>query len=131
MFTLFRECTKDYQIAGTETTIKRGTPVVISVLGIHRDEQYFPDPEKYDPDRFTEENHAFNEDMYMPFGSGPRNCIAFRMGLLVSKVAIIMTLLNFKIDRVNKKELEFDFGSVGLLPKPGQCKIKISKKSTA
>lgn len=100
---LNRECTKEYRIPGTETIIKKGTPVIISVLGIHRDEQYFPEPEKYDPDRFTTEKHAFNEDMYMPFGLGPRSCIAFRMGLLVSKVAIVMMLLNFKIERTCKK----------------------------
>lgn len=60
---------------------------------------------------------------------GPRVCIAFRMGLLVSKVAIVMMLLNFKIERISKRELEFDFGTVGLLPKPGQCKIKVVNKS--
>lgn len=125
----YRECTKEYQIPGTQTTIKKGTPIVISVLGLHRDEQYFPEPNKYDPERFTSEKHAFNEDMYMPFGMGARNCIAYRMGLLVSKVAIAMILRNFNIDVVSEEELEFDFGGIGLMPKPGQCKIKLSKKS--
>lgn len=72
---LSRECTKDYPIPGSKFTIQKGTPVIISLLGIHRDAQYFPNPEQYDPDRFTEEKHAYDEDMYMPFGVGPRNCI--------------------------------------------------------
>lgn len=50
------------------------------------------------------------------------------MGLLVSKVAIVMLLMNFKFEPLSKRELEFDFGSVALSPKPGQCQIKIMKK---
>jgi cytochrome P450 family 6 len=72
---LNRECTKDYPVPGTDFTIQRGTSIIISLLGLHRDEQFFPNPEKYDPDRFTDEKKAYDEDMYMPFGAGPRNCI--------------------------------------------------------
>lgn len=72
---LNRECTKDYRVPGTKFTIKKGTSVIISLLGVHRDEKFFPDPDKYNPDRFTDEKRAYNEDMYMPFGAGPRNCI--------------------------------------------------------
>lgn len=72
---LNRECTKDYPIPGSNYTIVKGTPIIISLMGIHRDAKYFPDPEKYDPDRFTEEKRAYNEDMYMPFGVGQHNCI--------------------------------------------------------
>lgn len=72
---LNRECTKSYKIPGTNFTIEKGTSVIVSLLGIHRDAQFFPNPDIYDPDRFTEEKKAYNEDMYMPFGAGPRNCI--------------------------------------------------------
>lgn len=126
---IYRECTKDYKIHGTNTVIRKGTPIFISVLGLHRDEQHFPEPEKYLPDRYNDEKYANNEDMYMPFGAGPHNCVAFRMGLLVSKVAIVLLLANFKLEAVSKKELEFDTSSISLLPKAGQCKIKIAKKT--
>jgi len=125
---LNRECTKDYKIHGTNTVIRKGTPILISVLGLHRDEQHFPEPEKYLPDRFTDGQYGNNEEMYMPFGAGPRSCVAFRMGLLVSKVAIVLLLANFKLEAVDKKELEFDTSSISLLPKAGQCKIRIFKK---
>lgn len=72
---LNRECTKAYPVPGSKFTIEKGTAIVISLLGLHRDGQYFPDPEKYNPDRFTDEHRAFDEDMFMPFGSGPRNCV--------------------------------------------------------
>lgn len=72
---LTRECTKDYLVPGSKFTIQKGTSIVISLLGIHRDESFFPHPEQYDPERFSEERKDYNEDMYMPFGVGPRNCI--------------------------------------------------------
>jgi hypothetical protein len=44
---------------------------------------------------------------------------------LVSKVAIVKLLMSFNFEAVSKRELEFDFGSVPLSPKPGQLKVKI------
>lgn len=72
---LNRICTIDYPIPGTKFTIQKGTSVIVSLLGIHRDEKFFPNAEKYDPDRFTDVRRDYDEDMYMPFGAGPRNCI--------------------------------------------------------
>lgn len=124
---LNRECTKDFKVPDMDFVIKKGTSVIISLLGVSRDEKFFPNAEKYDPDRFT--SIDFNENMYMPFGAGPRNCIAFRMGLLVVKVAVVMLLNNFKFEALSLRELEFDFGTVGLLPKEGECVIKILKET--
>lgn len=125
---LNRECTKDYQVPDSSFVIKKGTSIIISLLGIHRDEKFFPNPVKYDPDRFSDERKDYDEDMYMPFGAGPRNCIAFRMGLLMTKVAIVMLLKNYHFEALSTKEMEFDSGGVGLLPKIGTCKIKILRK---
>lgn len=50
------------------------------------------------------------------------------MGLLVVKMAIVMLLMSYKFEATSKKELEFDFGAVELLPKPGQSGIRILRK---
>lgn len=73
---LNRRCTKDYQIPGTNATLEKGTDVAISVMGIHHDEEYYPDHEKFDPERFNEINKAkLPSCCYLPFGEGPRVCI--------------------------------------------------------
>lgn len=71
---LNRICVKDYTIPGTNTVVEKGTPVLMLLYGIHRDQEYFPEPEKFDPSRFDEgkEQVSFT---YMPFGEGPRLCL--------------------------------------------------------
>jgi cytochrome P450 len=53
---LSRVCVKDFSVEGFE--IKKGLQVQIPVSGIHSDPKYYPEPEKFNPDRFTKENKA-------------------------------------------------------------------------
>ena len=77
---LDRTCLSDYELpspSGNGTiTLPAGTSVFISVLGAQNDPKYFPEPEKFDPDRFTEENQRSRPKYsYIPFGEGLRMCI--------------------------------------------------------
>lgn len=70
-----RFCTKEYPIPNLGLTIPEGTPIVISLLGVMRDPDNFPDPDNYLPDRFSEDKPMYNPDAFIPFGDGPRACI--------------------------------------------------------
>lgn len=72
---LNRISNKDYKIPGQNYTIKKGTQIVISLMGQHLDDNNFPNPQKFDPYRFADETENFNPSAYMPFGDGPRNCV--------------------------------------------------------
>lgn len=73
---LDRRASADYKVPGSNVVLKKGTPVYIPMLGLHMDPQYFPEPEKYNPERFNEENRAqIPSCVYFPFGEGPRTCI--------------------------------------------------------
>ncbi|KAL9890828.1 cytochrome P450 6d5 isoform 1-T1 [Glossina fuscipes fuscipes] len=125
---LNRECTNDYQLPNSELVIKKGTPVIISLFGIHRDAKYFPEPLRYNPERFSEENPTFDSIAYMPFGEGPRHCIAQRMGLINVKVAIAQILQRFKVEiNENMKEIEIDNFGVPIMAKGG-VNIFLAKK---
>ncbi|KAJ3656518.1 hypothetical protein Zmor_015590 [Zophobas morio] len=92
---LNRQCVKTYQIPGTNVTINPGTPVIIPMLGLHRDPDYFPNPLKFDPERFNNEKNV-TSFIYLPFGEGPRNCIGFRLGLIQTKLALAAVLNDFQ-----------------------------------
>nr|XP_034830988.1 cytochrome P450 9e2-like [Maniola hyperantus] len=97
-----RVCTKPYELpppreGGKPVQLNEGDVVYNLVNSVHMDEQYHPDPTKFDPDRFSEENkHNIKPFTYMPFGMGPRICIGSRFALMELKVMIYDLVLNFK-----------------------------------
>jgi cytochrome P450 family 6 len=73
---LNRECTKEYKIPGTDVVLEKGMATVIPILALHHDPQYYPEPERFDPERFNEEEKSKRHHyVYLPFGEGPRICI--------------------------------------------------------
>jgi len=73
---LNRECSKPYKIPGTDTVLEKGIPVFIPVTALHYDPNYYPEPERFDPERFSdEEKQKRHHYVYLPFGEGPRICI--------------------------------------------------------
>ncbi|KOX75873.1 Cytochrome P450 6a2, partial [Melipona quadrifasciata] len=119
---LNRICTKEIKLNGTDFDIPKGTHVAIPVFGIQRDSNIFPDPDKFDPERFSEENiktrHSYT---YLPFGEGPRICIGMRFGLIQTKYAIISSLLKnkFTLAPGMSSTLKYEEGSLVLMAKGG------------
>lgn len=94
---LFRQCTKDYVIPGTDVVIEKGTEVFIPTYGLQHDPQHYPNPDEFNPENFAEENKAKRHHYtYLPFGEGPRNCIGMRFGHLQVKLALIVMIKDFK-----------------------------------
>ena len=53
-----------------------GSEVVLWIWHTHHDGRLYPDPERFDPDRFTAEAKAARpRGAYLPFGLGPRTCV--------------------------------------------------------
>lgn len=60
----------------TGHTIPKGTVMHIHIFDVHRCPNHYPDPLKFDPDRFLPERaNARHPFAYIPFSAGPRNCI--------------------------------------------------------
>nr|CAD7574265.1 unnamed protein product [Timema californicum] len=75
-----RSCVKPYVIPASgdnpEVHLKKGDRLWVSVPGLHYDPDYFPEPDKFDPERFSEENKDnITPFTFVPFGVGPRTCL--------------------------------------------------------
>jgi cytochrome P450 family 6 len=94
---LQRTALKDYEIPDTKVVLKKDQPVIIPVHAIHHDESIYPEPEKFNPDRFLpEEVEKRHQYSYLPFGEGPRICIGMRFGLVETKLGLAKLLMNYK-----------------------------------
>ena len=85
-----REVLEPITIGGYEIP-KRGV-VMLNMYGIHRDERFFPEPQLFNPDRFTPEREKeLHKYAYFPFGGGPRVCIGNAFAMMEAKL-ILATL---------------------------------------
>ena len=81
-----RRATEDVDIGPYR--LPKGMTAFINIYGIHRRAKYFPDPERFDPDRFRPEDEKQMRSVYLPFGGGPRVCIGNQFALLEGQLAL-------------------------------------------
>ncbi|KAF5305912.1 hypothetical protein FQR65_LT07523 [Abscondita terminalis] len=90
--------------------VDKNSFIWIPVEAIHKDPNYFPNPDVFDPERFNSENKKnIKPCTYIPFGNGPRNCIASRFALLQIKMVIIELLKNFEFVSTEKTEIPLSY----------------------
>lgn len=107
---LLRYALDDYELEGIK--IRKDTFVSVPIYALHHHEKYWPNPTKFDPDRFLD-----NEPLpftYLPFGNGPRMCVASRLGELELRVFLINFVKRYESYKTSftKSPLEykkFDF----------------------
>ena len=69
---------------------------MVPAYSIYRDPSIYPDPEKFDPERFTAEAKQSRDPyLYHPFGIGPRNCIGMRFALMEIKLVLVRLLKKY------------------------------------
>jgi cytochrome P450 family 6 len=119
---LNRICTKDITLPTTNIHLPKGTLINIPTLGLHYDSSIYPDPDKFDPERFNAdaiaERHPY---AFLPFGEGPRVCIGERFGYAQTKVGLVNLLskYKFKLHPRTKIPLTYNENTVILSPKDG------------
>ncbi|OAD56684.1 Cytochrome P450 9e2 [Eufriesea mexicana] len=122
-----RVCAKKFELPPAApgfraVTVHPNQNVWFPVFGIHRDPKFFPDPEKFDPERFNSENKGtIDPYAYIPFGLGPRKCIGNRFALMETKLLIVNLLQKFviKANEKTKRPIVYQKGNFTLIPKTG------------
>ncbi|KFW07715.1 Cytochrome P450 3A21, partial [Fulmarus glacialis] len=121
---LERACKKDVEINGV--TIPKGSIVMIPSYILHHNPEYWPNPEEFRPERFSKENkEAIDPYTYLPFGAGPRNCIAMRFALLILKVAITILLQHFTFQTCKETQIPLKLSPRAILRPEKQIILKL------
>ena len=94
----------DENITICDYDIPKGTEIVIPLFLIHRDAKYWPEPDKFKPERFLDDStiHPYS---YVPFAAGPRNCIGQKYAEVQSKSFLVQILRRYTIQSITPAEL--------------------------
>ncbi len=102
---IVRDCVESDSVAGH--TIKPGDTIYASVYGVHRNPRLWPNPEVFNPERFSEENKKHIPDYaYIPFGVGKHTCIGRYLAMPVLMLTLYKLLKNFTIANQFYEELK-------------------------
>ncbi|ORX72344.1 cytochrome P450 [Linderina pennispora] len=101
---LLRKCKKDYILPGG-IIIRKGDQLRIYVWGLHRDPKVFPDPLKFDPNRFSPENiKNIKPGSWVPFVSGSRACLGRQFAMMELRAVLARLLSRYEFHVVGNDE---------------------------
>ena len=104
IFRVDREASNDTKIKDVD--IPKGMLVSIPIYALHHNPKIWPEPEKFNPYRFLPEEKAkHNTYDWIPFGAGPRNCLAMRLALTEVKIATVYLMRKYKFLRTEETEV--------------------------
>lgn len=80
------------------TRIPAGSQVLLNFYGLQRDAGAFPDPERFDPDRWKDTDPAVTGAHFLPFGSGPRGCLGEWYGMAEIFCTLAAILVRYRLE---------------------------------
>ncbi|XP_043417177.1 cytochrome P450 3A12 isoform X1 [Prionailurus bengalensis] len=123
---LERVCKRDVEISGV--FIPKGTVVMVPTFILHRDLDLWPEPEEFCPERFSKKNKdSINPYIYLPFGTGPRNCIGMRFAIMNMKLALVRVLQNFSFKPCKETQIPLKLNALSIIQpeKPIVLKVEL------
>ncbi len=90
-----RRCTEETEIGGFR--IPRDSYIAVTMYALHRHPDYWPDSDRFDPDRFAaDRSHSRHSYAYLPFSAGPRACIGAGMSMLEIQLVLAQLIQQFR-----------------------------------
>ncbi|XP_063988903.1 cytochrome P450 6k1-like [Diachasmimorpha longicaudata] len=126
-----RVANSNYSVPGTDLVIEKGTPIYVPLMGLHFDPKHHEDPDKFDPERFSDANKQSTKRAWYPFGDGPHVCIGQRLGLLQAKLGIIEMVRNYEFSPCEKTPIPMVLTTKGLMThSAGDLYLHVKKVKT-
>jgi cytochrome P450 len=131
---LIRRCRTEDELpkgGGREATVIRGMDIFLVLYNIHRDERFWPEPDTFDPMRWTRAyknpevpewegydpakwanklypNEISTDFAYLPFGGGARKCVGDEFAVMEATVTLAMVLRRFSFEFDSSKFTDVD-----------------------
>jgi len=86
------------------------TDIYLSPYILHRTERYWPEPDRFDPERFAIGDKPKKEHPFFPFSLGPRRCLGEYFSFLEMKVHLGFLLPRFRMQLVDDGEPDLELG---------------------
>lgn len=120
-WTLARRARGDYKVGGYN--IPANAHIIMSQYVMHRDPRYFPNPHRFEPERWAPEQQASRPQFsYFPFGGGPRRCIGESFAWMEGVLVIATLAQRWKMRLVPGHRVKLQ-PSITLRPKYGMQMI--------
>lgn len=124
---LDRVASEDFEFEGMK--IEKGQMVVVPLWALHHDPELYPDPDQFDPERFNNENKKKRDNnTYLPFGNGPRNCLGMRFAILEIKLTLANVLSKFRFETCDKTPEKIEIDSTGFARPKVPVILKINNR---
>lgn len=102
--------------------------VLISPWALHHSSRYWPDPERFDPDRFLPAREAVRHRYsYLPFGTGPRVCLGSHFAYMEAQLSLAVLLRRYRFELLGDDEPE---PGATLRPKHG-VRVRVRRREAA
>lgn len=118
-YAISRQALKDITIDGY--LVRKGQSVAILPYALHRRPDYFPDPERFDPDRFTHEHEQLlPRYAFVPFGAGPRICIGNYFAMMEGQLLLATLAQRVSFELASPGSVEPDpYHTLAIRPRGG------------
>jgi len=108
--------------------VPKGSIVFVIPYVVHRRPKLWPDPERFDPDRFAPEHESARQKFsYIPFGGGPRGCIGNQFAMLEAQLIVAAIAQRYRIELAPAQNIQPE-PLITLRPKPG-IRARIIKRA--
>jgi len=120
-----RQALRDIEIDGY--SFRKGQVVMLPMYATHRTLKYYPDPERFDPERFSAENEKkLPRYAYWPFGAGPRICIGSHLAIMEMQLIIARLLQGVRFELVPGQEVQVEMrGTIHM----NSCKLVVHPRN--
>ncbi|XP_076441786.1 cytochrome P450 3A24-like [Babylonia areolata] len=108
-----RKAVRDTTVKGVK--IPAGVAVAANIIGLNHDEEFFPEPDRFLPERYLDDQHPIPQLVKdFGFGAGPRQCLGMRLALYEAKMAVVAILTKFRFVTVKDTPAEIKLSPIGL-----------------